>query len=137
MTVTRPQPEQALIEFLDALTGQRKDDALALCALMHEISGESAVLWGKSIVGFGACHYKYESGHEGDVPLIAFSPRAKAFSLYISNSYPEYQKLLSRLGKYKLSGSCLHVAKLDDVERAVLKELITASFAHSKSLGPE
>jgi hypothetical protein len=135
MSVTRPQPEEALENLLGSLTGQRKEDALTICALMQEASGDPPVLWGTSIIGFGAYHYKYESGHEGDAPIIAFSPRSKSFSLYMTDKYPEYPQLLAKLGKHKMSGSCLHITKLTDIDRDVLKEMIAASFKREKSPG--
>ena len=108
----------------------KKADSLKIKTLMEEISGETAKMWGGSIVGFGNYHYKYESGREGDFMKIGFSPRAQNLTLYIMPGFERYEELMGKLGKHKTGKSCLYVKKLADVDEAVLKELMTASYGY-------
>lgn len=108
---------------------QRREDARTLCALMGRISGELPAMWGPSIIGFGRYHYRYESGHEGDMARIGFSPRKASLVLYISQGFPRYEALMAKLGKYTTGKSCLYIKKLADVDMAVLEELVSASWA--------
>jgi hypothetical protein len=80
-------------------------------------------MWGPSIIGFGRYHYKYKSGHEGDAPVLGFSPRKAAFSLYIYSDTEKSKSILSGLGKYKMAKACMYVNKLADINITVLKEL--------------
>ena len=97
---------------------------------MEEITGETAKMWGTSIVGFGTYHYKYESGREGDFMKVGFSPRAQNITLYIMPGFARYAQLMAKLGKYKTGKSCLYVKKLADIDHEILTELITESFTH-------
>jgi len=91
------------------------------------ITGEKPKMWGETIVGFGSYHYKYASGREGDWFLTGFSPRKTAMSLYIMPGYGQFDAIMARLGKHKTGRACLYISKLDDVDLAVLEELITKS----------
>lgn len=129
---TRPT-ERDVREFLNSVGHKtRREDGLALLEMMEEITGESAVLWGNSIVGFGSYHYKYESGREGDMPLVGFSPRKQSLSLYIMTGFEDYETMLAELGKHKLGKACLYVNKLADVNEDVLRRLIRRSYEHMK-----
>ena len=110
----------------------RRADAKTLVKLMQGASGEKPKMWGPAIVGFGSYHYQYDSGREGDMPVIAFSPRKQSLTLYISASDPNKADLLSKLGKHKVSGSCLHIKRLSDVDLPTLKKLINASVRRKK-----
>ena len=92
-------------------------------------------MWGPSIVGFGSYHYKYESGHEGDAPLVAFSPRKDAITLYLAN-FDRRDELLQQFGKHKTGKGCIYVKKLVDVNVDILQEMIDLSVKHMKSLYP-
>ena len=102
--------------------------------MLSAATGEPAVMWGSSIIGFGARHYRYASGHEGDTPLIGFSPRATALTLYLSLNFDDYTDTLARLGKHKIGKGCLYVKRLSDVDMAVLTELITDSVAAARNM---
>ena len=111
---------------------QQRQDSEKLVELMSKVSGEPPVLWGPAIIGFGSYHYKYESGREGDMPLIAFSPRKGKLTLYVfSYNADDYVDILSRLGKHKTSKACLYINKLADVDMSVLKELIEVAYKDS------
>lgn len=84
---------------------------------------------GPAIVGFGSHHYKYESGREGDMPILAFSPRAAGNTLYIHAGKAASKALFPKLGKHKVSGGCLHIKKLADVDLAVLRSIVTKEEA--------
>jgi len=105
---------------------RRQADALVLLDLFEEITGEPAVLWGESIVGFGRYKYHYPSGQKGIWPVTGFSPRKQNLSIYIMPGFSKYQPLLDKLGKHKHSVSCLYINKLADVDMDVLRELIVA-----------
>ena len=117
-------------DFLDAVPDpQRRADARTLRAMMERVSGEPAAMWGPSIVGFGTYHYKYESGREGDMCRIGFSPRASEFALY--GGFLRSPELLARLGRHKTGKGCLYVKRLADVDAAVLEEMAAAALDRS------
>jgi hypothetical protein len=120
--------------FLNAVPDERKrQDALELLALMEEVTGEEATMWGDSIVGFGSYHYRYASGREGDMPLAGFSPRKQNLTLYIMAGFDEYDALLGRLGKYTTGKACLYIKRLSDVDQDALKELVRRSAEHMRA----
>jgi len=119
----------AVDAFLEAVPNpQRREDGKALREMFERISGEPAVMWGPSIVGFGEYHYRYASGHEGDMCRIGFSPRSTELVLYIGATHPDGADLLARLGKHKTGKGCLYVKQLSDVDREVLEQMIAAEF---------
>jgi hypothetical protein len=107
---------------------QRRRDATLLAELMHEVTGEPAVLWGPSIVGFGAFHYRYETGREGDAPAISFSPRKAQTVLYLSGEMAQYEDLLGRLGPHTTGKACLYVKRVDRTDAAALRDIIALSY---------
>lgn len=109
-------------------TEQKRLDSFNLIALMQGASGFEAKMWGPSIIGFGTYHYKYESGHEGDAPLVGFSPRKAAISLYVFTGLPNHEHLLSDLGKYKMGKACIYIKKLSDVNPEALKKIIKSTI---------
>jgi hypothetical protein len=124
---------ESVDEFLNKVTDETKrNDGHCLVAIMQAESGYDAKMWGDAIIGFGTYHYKYESGREGDAPLIAFSPRAHSFSLYISLSPGDKQVFLQTFGKYKISGGCIHIKKLTDIDEDVLRKMINLSVKNLK-----
>lgn len=109
---------------------QKKADSYQLIELMQQWSGFEAKMWGPSIIGFGSYHYKYASGHEGDAPIISFSPRKAAFSLYVYSPTEESKALVANLGKFKMAKSCIYVKKLADIHLDVLEQLCLGSIAY-------
>jgi hypothetical protein len=103
MTENKTKATQASVSsFIKSLPAHRRADAEALVKLMQSVSREKPKLWGSSIIGFGSCHYRYDSGREGDMPLICFSPRKSANVVYNIGSAEKSR--LERLGKHALSG---------------------------------
>lgn len=124
-------------EFLKTIEPEEKQrDGFALLEMFQKITGEKAVMWGTSIVGFGKYHYKSEkSAQEGDWFLVGFSPRKQNLTLYIMHGNNDSASLLEKLGKHKTSGGiggCLYINKLADVDQAILTTLIEKSFHYMK-----
>lgn len=107
---------------------QRRKEAEALVEIMQTVTGDKPVMWGPSIIGFGAYHYRYDSGREGDFFLVGFSPRKSNMALYLLGSIDDDDPLLEKLGKFKRARSCLYVNKLDDIDAATLRKLIRKSY---------
>ncbi len=107
----------------------RRADCETLVSLMQAATGERGQMWGGAIVGFGAYRYLYASGHGGDWPVVAFSPRKAELSVYIMPGFEPHAGLLQRLGKHKTGKSCLYLKRLADVDLDVLRQLIEASVA--------
>lgn len=110
---------------------KRREDAERLLAIMTEVTGEPAVMWGASMIGFGAFHYRYASGHEGDTMKVGFSPRASALTLYGLQGHPQSADLLSRLGPHTLGKGCVYVKNLDAIDEEVLRELVAHGYAEA------
>lgn len=101
---------------------------------MERTTGEGAKMWGPAIIGFGLLHLKYASGRELDSPIVAFSPRKANITFYVQSGSPNEDKLLEKLGKHKISGCCLHIKKLADIDEQILEKLVTDSYQHSRKL---
>lgn len=124
---------QTVAEVIESLpSDNKKADAYELLALYERVSGEDAVVWYPNIIGFGQYHYVYDSGHEGDATLLAFSPRKAKISLYLDQDFPEREELLDKLGKIKKAKGCVYVNKLADIDMSVLEELLEKSLAYTK-----
>src|SRR5271163_1100368 len=120
--------------FIDAVADRsRRSDAKALVKLMQSAAGEKPKMWGPSIIGFGSHHYKYESGREGDMPLIGFSPRKAATVLYGMIGSDDCIALLPKLGKHTTGKGCLYIKKLADVDQQVLKAMAVKSVAATRA----
>jgi hypothetical protein len=135
MAENKTRPTQLSVkQFIDALADPaRRADATAILKMMQSVAGEKPKMWGPSIVGFGSYHYKYDSGREGDMPLIAFSPRKAATVLYNMTAFSDSKALLAKLGKHTTGGGCLYIKKLADVDGKVLETLIQKSLASARA----
>lgn len=120
---------ESVLAFIRKSDPKKEADSLMLIKIMEELSGEKVAMWGPSIIGFGSYHYKYESGREGDMCRIGFSPRKDKFSLYINS---EDEVLEKQLGKIKKGASCIYFNKLADLDLNVLEKMIKASLAATK-----
>lgn len=116
---------QDVTEFINSFVDSeaKKKDSFQLIEQMQEWSDSEPKMWGPSIIGFGSYHYKYASGHEGDAPVLGFSPRKAALTLYVYSDTERSQQLLTDLGKFKKSKACIYVKKLTDINTEILKEL--------------
>lgn len=111
---------------------QKKNDSLELIKIMQKTTGFEPKMWGPSIIGFGHYHYKYDSGHEGDMPVAAFSPRKAAISLYVYTGLKEHEHLLEGLGKFKMGKACIYVNKLSDINEERLVYIMKETIKYLK-----
>lgn len=121
------QTNEDVIEFINnfANNEQKRKDSFELLKIMEDFTGYEPKMWGPTMIGFGMYHYKSDrSKQEGDWPLIGFSPRKAAISLYVYSGMPEHEYLLKDLGKYKMGKACIYVNKLSDINIEVLKKLM-------------
>jgi hypothetical protein len=122
------ETSQSVAAFINQITDEAKRiDSFNFTEIMQQETGFEPKMWGANIVGFGSYHYKYASGHEGDAPLAAFSPRAKEFSLYLSQYFDQRQELLKEFGKHRAAVGCVYIKKLSDIDETVLRTMIKAS----------
>jgi len=109
---------------------QKKQDSFRLIELMSQWSGFEPKMWGPTIIGFGSYHYTYASGHEGDAPLIGFSPRKAEFSLYVYSPTEDNKHLLDDFGKYKMGKACIYIKKLADINIETLEKMCKSSIEY-------
>ncbi len=128
------ETSKSVSAFIKRLPDQQKqEDSFSLIEIMKKQSGFQPKMWGPSIIGFGRYHYQYESGHEGDAPLIAFSPRKAAIVLYIAN-FEKKEYMLKEFGKHKTSKACIYFKKLEDINVEILKKMIPISIEFIKTM---
>lgn len=133
MPENKTRPTGASVrDFLGGVASDtRRRDAHALAAMMARVTGAEPQMWGPSIVGFGIQHYRYESGREGDMPRVGFSPRKASLVLYVLTGAASEAARLARLGKHTTGVSCLYVNKLADVDLTVLEAMVADAWAWS------
>jgi hypothetical protein len=125
---------KSVVDFINSFaeTEQRRSDSFELIRLMQKVSGYEPKMWGPTIIGFGRYHYKYASGHQGDAPVLGFSPRKAAISLYAFSGLEEHEYLLKDLGKFKIGKVCIYVKRLSDLNERKLIALMKESFGYIK-----
>ncbi|WHX41039.1 DUF1801 domain-containing protein [Mesobacillus sp. AQ2] len=129
--------DHSVISFIESVESPKKrDEAYKLLDIFTETTGYQAKMWGPSIIGFGSYHYKYESGHDGDAPLVGFSPRKAKISLYFATGDTEREALLKDFGKHTSGKACVYINKVDDIDTEILKALIHQSVAFLKERYP-
>lgn len=118
-------------EFINSYANseQKRKDSFELLKIMQDFTGYEPKMWGASIIGFGKYHYKSEkSRQEGDWPLVGFSPRKSALTLYVNTGCEEPDNMIENLGKYKMGKSCIYIKKLSDIDIDVLKEIMQSTI---------
>jgi hypothetical protein len=129
---------KSVTAFVNAISDTTKrKDSFEIIDMMTEQTGFEAKLWGPSIIGFGTYHYVYESGREGDMPIVAFSPRSTAIVFYLSSNFEKREELLAKLGKHKTGKGCIYVKKLEDIDMSVLKKMVHHSVKRTISHKPK
>ncbi len=138
MTEPKTKPgTQSVTEFLNAVPDdQKRKDSKVLAAIMRRATGCKPVMWGGSIVGFDRYHYRYDSGREGEWPIVGFAPRKQALTVYIMPGFSQYAALLGKLGKHTTAKSCLYIKRLSDVDLTVLEKLIDTSVSEMRKRHP-
>ena len=132
------ETQSSVIDFINTVDSEAKrNDAFELIKIMKSITGFDPKMWGPSIIGFGTYHYKYATGHEGDAPLAAFSPRKAATTVYFYLPEEKREELFSNLGKYKVSKACIYIKKLADIDIEILKQIISLSIEEVQNLYPQ
>jgi uncharacterized protein YdhG (YjbR/CyaY superfamily) len=125
--ITLPS-SKSVNKFIDYLSDGQKEDSAKLIKILSKISGLEPVMWGPQIIGFGSQHYKYDSGREGDMPVLSFSPRKQNITIYFNEGFDRYAQELSSLGKHKTSKACLYINSLTDIDLSVLTAMLKKSF---------
>ena len=119
---------------LDRASGLRRDEADELVALFGEVTGEPPVVWAGRIVGFGEVEYRYDSGHGGRMPLLAFATGPKEHTIYFERGFADrWADLLARLGRHRASMVCLYLPRLSDVDLDVMRELLSESLESTRA----
>jgi hypothetical protein len=114
----------------------RRADAKVLVKLLRDITGWKPKMWGPTIIGFGAYHYTYDSGHSGTICAIGFSPRKPNQVIYVAD-FPGKEQLLATLGKHKGGiKQCLYINKLADVDLGVLRKILEGGLEQIKKEWP-
>jgi hypothetical protein len=132
------ETEDSVIAFIEAVESDKKrEDAYKLLDIFTEETGNKAKMWGPSIIGFGSYHYKYASGHEGDAPLVGFSPRKAKISLYFATGDEQREDLLNKFGKHTTGKACVYINKVADIDVDVLKALIQQSIRFLRETYPD
>lgn len=136
MPENKTRPTRASVaKYIAAIDDEeRRRDCKALVKLMSDITGKRPVMWGPSIVGFDSYHYRYASGHEGDICITGFSSRKPDISIYLYCLTSPQKKLLAKVGRHKMSKACLYVRRLSDVDMKVVRKLIEGSIAEIRKL---
>ncbi len=119
------ETDSSVLEFIENIENpSKRTDSNRLLEIFTKATGYEAKLWGTSIIGFGKYHYKYASGHEGEAPLVGFSPQKAKISLYLTLGSTEREELLKDLGKHTAGKACVYINKVSDINTDVLSALI-------------
>ncbi len=127
---TRPG-EGDVVQFLKSVEPEkRRHDSFRALEMMKRVTGHEPKMWGNAMVGFDEYHYKYDSGREGDMLALGFSPRKANMVFYLMPGYQDFSEQLARLGKHKIGKSCLYITDLDKVDMDVLEEMCTTAYKY-------
>ncbi|MFL5740972.1 MAG: DUF1801 domain-containing protein [Flavisolibacter sp.] len=120
--------------FLKTIDAKRRAECTSVIQLIKKSTGLEPRMWGSAIVGFGSYHYTYESGREGDAPLVGLASRANAITLYLGSEFDNRDELMSKLGKHKTGKGCLYIQKLEDIDQSILTKMVKNSVEHRKKM---
>ena len=125
------ETDDSVEDFLDSVENtERREDAVRVLEMFTRVTGEKAKMWGGAIIGFGSAMIKYADGRELDWPAVGFSPRKQNLTLYVRPGTEKQKKLLEKLGKHSISGSCIYIKRLSDVDAKVLEKVIADAYKH-------
>ncbi|WP_026690206.1 DUF1801 domain-containing protein [Alteribacter aurantiacus] len=132
------QTDRSVVEFIESVENSKKrEDAYKLLDVFTQSTGYEAKMWGTSMIGFGRYHYKYPSGHEGDMFLVGFAPRKSKISLYFATGDEKREELLKNFGKHTTGKACVYINKLEDIDQEILKSLISQSVHFLQTKYPD
>ncbi|HVI69157.1 MAG TPA: DUF1801 domain-containing protein [Magnetospirillaceae bacterium] len=127
------QNNNSVKDFIASLDEQSANDSRVLIKMMQRISGNEPKLWNTGTLGFDTYHYKYDSGREGDGLVIGFYPRKNKITVYLMDGTARYSGLLAKLGKHSMTGYCIYIKQLSDIELAILEQIVQESYKYIKS----
>lgn len=129
------ETEASVDEFIESIEDElKREDCRSIAGIMATATGVDPKMWGSGIVGFGKLHYRYANGKPAEICKVGFAPRSRSFAFYLP-AYPEHVSLISKLGKHKYSGGCLHIAHLSDVDTDVLARIVNRAYRTADSRG--
>jgi len=127
------ETKNSVTEYLNKISDEKKrKDSAEIIKVFKKVSGLEPKMWGPGIVGFGSYHYKYDSGHEGDAPLVALASRASAITLYLPANFDKREELLLKFGKHKTGKGCIYVQKLEDIDTGILSKMVKNAIEYKK-----
>jgi hypothetical protein len=127
------ETKNSVTEYLNKISDEKKrKDSAGIIKVFKKVSGIEPKMWGSAIVGFGSYRYKYESGREGDAPLVGLATRANAISLYLSANFDKREELLEKFGKHKTGKGCIYIKNLEDIDTGILSKMVKNAIEHKK-----
>ena len=131
MAENKTKPTHASVEdyIASRASEQQRADCQELMALLQKVTRQPPTMWGPSIVGYGVYRYTYESGRTGEAPVTGFAIRGRELVVYLMAEDDKQKSLLSKLGKHKMTKSCLYFKRLADLDKSVLEKLVVGSIA--------
>ena len=128
------QTKASVQDFLDGISdADRRKDSQALARLLKQVTGATPKMWGPGIVGFGSSTYRYPNGRDMEWFPVGFSPRKNALTLYLMGGLEPHAALLKKLGKHETGKGCLYIDRLDDVDVAVLEQVVRDTLKEAKA----
>ncbi len=125
-------------EYIASLSDEQTiNDTNVLIEMMERVSGSAPKLWNVGTVGFDTYHYKYGTKREGDNFIIGFYPRKGKITIYLMDGTARYAELLSKLGKHTVTGYCIFIKRLSDIDLPILEQIIQQSYEFIRSLSQE
>ena len=121
--------ERSVAEYIATLSDEQTvADSETLLEMMRRISAQEPTLWNVGTIGFGTYHYQYDSGREGDGHTIGFYPRKGKLTIYLMDGTARHCALLAMLGTHTITGYCVYIKRLSDVDLAVLEQIVRDSY---------
>jgi Domain of unknown function (DU1801) len=134
MDKSTAQNDNSVNDYLASLDNEQTvNDSQVLIEMMRRISGQKPQKWNVGTIGFDTYHYKYDSGREGNGHIIGFYPRKGKITIYLMDGTKRYSALLAKLGKHTVSGYCVYIKRLSDIDLPVLEQIVQQSYAYVKA----
>jgi hypothetical protein len=133
---TLPTSQDVAAFIASRASPQQTAELVALQAIFERVTGETATMWGPSIVGYGRYRYCYASGRTGESCVTGFSIRGREWVVYLVAAGPQQAALLPRFGPHKRGKACLYFKRLADVDLQVLEALVSDSVAEVRQRHP-